>query len=278
MSERLRIGRIGYSNVLPVYHFLDAAAEAHGIEFVPAVPTELNRMLAAGEVVAGPISAFSYAEHADDYYALADLSVSSRGPVGSIFLFTKRPMDDLDGRVVALTSSSATSVNLLKILLQKYCKCTPSYVTLPPHLDDMMEQADAALLIGDDALSWSLQDHPYQVYDLGAEWHRRTGLPITFAIWAIRRDFVESRSEEARRLHRLFLDSKRKGLANLDRVIAAAIRLHGQDHDFWESYYAKLVYDLTGDLVTGAEFYFAAAYELGLLPRPVKVEMWGVEQ
>lgn len=278
MIEKIRIGRIKYSNMLPVYFFLDAVAERHGIELVPAVPTQLNRMLAEGEVVAGPISAFSYAEHAEQYYAYSGLSVSSRGPVGSIFLFSKRPMDDLHGRKVALPTTSASSVNLLKILLQKYCGCQPVYQTLPPHLSEMMKDAEAALLIGDDALYWSLQNHSYHVYDLGAEWHRRTGLPMTFAIWAVRRDFIREQPEQAKRLHKLFLESKRKGLAEIDRVIAEAVRLHGQGYEFWKSYFDKLVYDFKGDLVEGAETYFRAAWELGLLPQPVKVEMWGVEE
>ncbi|MFC4768920.1 menaquinone biosynthetic enzyme MqnA/MqnD family protein [Effusibacillus consociatus] len=276
--NKLRVGRIIYSNVLPVYHFIDATAESNGIEFVPAVPAELNRMLAKGEVVAGPISAFSYAEHADEYYALHDLSVSSRGPVGSIFLFSKRPMDDLDGHKVALTSTSATSVNLLKILLHTYCKSNPIYLTRPPHLDEMMEEAEAALLIGDDALYWSLQDHPYHVYDLGAEWHRRTGCSMTFAIWAVRRDFVRQAPDQARRLHRLLLESKQKGLSNMNAVISEAIRLNGQDYGFWKSYFDKLIHDFEGELVEGAETYFQEAYQLGLLPRPVKVELWGGEQ
>jgi chorismate dehydratase len=278
MTSKIRVGRIGYSNILPVYHFLDQEEGSHLFEFVPAVPTQLNEMLAKGDVVAGPISAFSYAEHADQYYAMSDLSVSSRGPVGSIFLFAKRPMDDLNGKTVALTSTSASSVNLLKILLQEYCGVTPVYKTQPPHLHQMMESAEAALLIGDDALYWSLQDHPYTVYDLGAEWHRRTGHSMTFAIWAIRKDFVRQYPEHASVLHRMFLNSKRKGLAHLDQVIAEAIRLNGQNYDFWKSYFDKLIHDFAGNLVTGAEAYFEAAYHLGLLSRPVRIELWGANE
>lgn len=274
----MQVGRINFSNVLPVFHFIDSEAEANGIHFVSAVPTELNRLLAEGEIVAGPISAFSYAQHADKYYCFSDLSISSRGPVGSIFLFAKRPIDDLHGRIVALPTTSASSVNLLKILLHEYFGVQPQYVTRPPYLENMMREADAALLIGDDALYWSLQNHPYHVYDLGSEWYGRTGLPMTFAVWAVRRDFIQQRPEDAGRLHQLFVNSKQRGLAHMDQVIDRAIQLYGQDHAFWDSYFHKLVYDFKGDLLQGAETYFEAAYRQGLLPRPVKVELWGVEQ
>lgn len=278
MTQPIRVGRINFSNVLPVFHFLDSEANSNGIQFVSAVPTELNRMLAAGEIVAGPISAFSYAEYADQYFCYADLSVSSRGPVGSIFLFSKRPIDDLQGRIVTLPTTSASSVNLLKILLHEYFGVRPAYITRPPHLEQMMQEADAALLIGDDALYWSLQKHPYHVYDLGSEWYGRTGLPMTFAVWAVRRDFIEERPADAKRLHQLFLRSKWQGLAKMNLVIDRAVELYGQDHAFWESYFHKLVYDFTGDLLLGAETYFQAAYRQGLLARPIKVEIWGGEQ
>lgn len=275
MNRGLRVGRISYSNILPVFHFIDQEAHSHGIEFVTAVPSELNRMLANAEVVAGPISAFSYAEHADQYYAMSNLSVSSRGPVGSIFLFSKRPMDDLDGKTVALPTTSASSANLLKILLERYCGVKPHYITRPPHLRDMMQEAEATLLIGDDALYWSLQEHFYSVYDLGAEWFRRTGHSMTFAVWAVRREFIHEFPDDANRLHRLFLESKRRGLAHMDQVIAGAIREHGQTYEFWNSYFGKLIHDFKGDLVKGAEAYFQSAYEQELLPQPVKVELWG---
>lgn len=278
MNGQMRVGRINFSNVLPIFHFIDSAAEANNIQFVSAVPTGLNRMLANGEIVAGPISAFSYAQHADQYYCYSDLSVSSRGSVGSIFLFAKRPIDDLDGRVVALPTTSASSVNLLKILLHEYFQVQPRYVTRPPHLEQMMQEADAALLIGDDALYWSLQSYGYHVYDLGSEWHGRTGLPMTFAVWAVRRDFIEQYPEDAKRLHQLFVNSKLWGLAHLDQVIDRAIQLYGQNYSFWDAYFHKLIYDFKGDLLQGAETYFQAAFRQGLLPRPVKVELWGGEQ
>ena len=52
----------------------------------------------------------------------------------------------------------------------------------------MLMEADAALLIGDDALraKYKTSDSLY-VYDLGREWKDLTGLPMVFAVWAIRR-------------------------------------------------------------------------------------------
>jgi len=268
----IRVGQIKFTNALPICHFLDKTHP--NIEFYPGAPTELNRWLAEGTVDVGLISAYSYAEHADEYVALRGLSVTSRGPVGSIFLFSKRPIEELDGRVVALTMMSASSINLLKVLLaEKGLK--PTYIDRPSNLPAMMEEADAAVLIADDALYWSVQDHGYYMYDLGEEWNRMTGHSMTFAVCAVPKRLLETNEEKVREIHRMFLESKRMGLANMNAIFARAAQMVGQEEEFWRTYFGKLIYDLDEDLAVGADAYFAAAHRHGLLPKPVKVELWG---
>lgn len=113
----LIIGEISYTNILPMFYYLNREELVRkGCEFVPRVPAKLNEGMADGTVHVGGISSFSYGEHADDYVIFPNLSVSSYKEVGSIFLFSKIPITQLNGKSVALTSSSASSVNLLKIL------------------------------------------------------------------------------------------------------------------------------------------------------------------
>lgn len=269
----IRIGKIRYTNVLPIFHFMPI--DQRDVLYFTEVPTVLNRMLAAGELDVAPISAFSYAEHAESYVALRGLSVASKGPVGSIFLFSKFPLDSLDGKRVALTNTSATSVNLLKVILHEHYQVRPNYVTVEPHLDAMMKTADAALLIGDDALAWSRKSTDYRVYDLGLEWYKRTGLPMVFAIWAMRKDFIQQFPYEAKMLHRQFLASKSLGQLHPEAIVQAAIDLAGEDEGFWKSYFSKLSHELHGEWRQGAETYFAAAYRQGLLASPVQLELWG---
>ncbi|MFD2168672.1 menaquinone biosynthetic enzyme MqnA/MqnD family protein [Tumebacillus lipolyticus] len=272
----VRIGHIKFTNALPICHFLDRSDPE--IEFLPGAPSELNAWLADGTVDAGLCSSFAYAYNADDYVALRGLSVSSRGPVGSIFFFSKRPLEELNGCVVALPTISASSSNLLRILLAE-AGITPSkYVTLEPDLPSMLEQAEAALLIADDALYWSVQDHGCHLYDLGEEWNVRTGHSMTFALCAIPKRLVRENPEKVRKIHRFFLEGKRKGLADMDAVIAEATRMLGQTEEFWRNYFNKLRYDLDEEWAVGANAYFDAAYRHGLIPKPAKVELWGDEE
>jgi chorismate dehydratase len=160
----VRLGRIGYVNMAPVFFRLEA--DAHEIV---GVPTELNRQLVAGELDVAPISSIAYARSASSLRLLPRLCVSSEGAVESIQLISKTPLARI--RTVAVTPESATSVVLTRVLL-------PDAEQVP-----LGEAAEAKLLIGDAALRSAFED-PTPHHDLGRLWLERTGLPMVFAVWA----------------------------------------------------------------------------------------------
>src|SRR4051795_3376117 len=160
----IRLGRIGYVNMAPVFFRLDAT-----VDEVVGVPTELNRKLVAGELDVAPISSIEYARNADTLRLLPRLCVSSDGAVESIQLISKTPLERI--RVVAVTPESATSVVLTRVLF-------PDAEQVP-----LGEEAEATLLIGDAALKSAFED-PTPHHDLGRLWLERTGLPMVFAVWA----------------------------------------------------------------------------------------------
>src|SRR5438093_709760 len=129
----IRLGRIGYVNMAPVFFRLDA-----DVEEVVGVPTELNRQVLAGRLDVAPISSIEYARNADRLRLLPRLCVSSEGAVESIQLISKTPLDRI--RSVAVTPESATSVVLTKVLL-------PEAEHVP-----LGEEAEAKLVIGAAAL------------------------------------------------------------------------------------------------------------------------------
>ena len=87
---------------------------------------------------------------------------------------------------LALDENSRTSATLVRILLRELHGIDPQCVALPPRLDEMMDQADAALMIGDPALA--VDRSGLHVVDLAAAWHALTGRPFVFAVWAVRGD------------------------------------------------------------------------------------------
>jgi chorismate dehydratase len=268
----IRIGRIAFTNILPIYQYFDD--RGLDVEWIRQVPSLLNRDMAAGNIDMSPISAFAYAEHADEYVLMPDLSISAMGPVGSIFLFTKGDqLHDLDGKTIALTNTSATSVALLKIVLEKFAGVRPNYVTMAPSLEEMMNVADAALLIGDDAVKGKWNGSAYRMYDLGEEWMKQTGLSMTYAVWAVRRAIAESRRSDLEEIYLRFMQAKAEGRKNLTPAIEEAMRQLGGDVAFWKAYFEGLCYDFGEKEKRGLQTYFRYAADLGLLPSNVEIHM-----
>src|ERR1700761_7743373 len=146
----LKLGRIGYANMAPIFFRLEAE-----VEEVVGVPTALNRQLVAGELDVAPISSIEYARHADPLRLLPRLGVSSEGAVESIQLISRTPLAKI--RTVGVTPESATSVVLTKVLF-------PDADQVP-----LGAEAEAKLLIGDAALKSAFED-PTPHHDLGRLW------------------------------------------------------------------------------------------------------------
>jgi chorismate dehydratase len=214
----VRLGRISYVNMAPVFFRVDA-----DVEEVQGVPTELNRRLIAGELDTAPISSIEYARHADTLRLLPRLCVASEGAVDSIQLVSKKPLEQV--RVVAVTPESATSVVLTKVLL-------PEAEHVP-----LGEDAEARLLIGDAALKSAFED-PTPHYDLGRLWLERTGLPMVFAVWACPEPVAAGLAE----LEAALVDSVRRARAEPETLAYEASERYGYPAGFLARYFEKLRY------------------------------------
>jgi chorismate dehydratase len=184
-----RLGIVAYTNVAPLHWGLRPWDEdGHRATFVRGVPSELNRALLAGGIDLTLISSVEFLRHRDRLAALPDFSIATLGPVASVTLFHRRPWRELDGARIAVTTDSATSVELLRVLLAQ----DGIEAELAPHapdLDAMLDGHDAALLIGDAALVEGVARREVGgavplMTDLGEAWYERTRLPFTFAVWA----------------------------------------------------------------------------------------------
>ncbi|MHB9145863.1 MAG: menaquinone biosynthetic enzyme MqnA/MqnD family protein [Symbiobacteriia bacterium] len=184
----MKLGYINYLNLLPLYYGLETGRTVWDGELVTGPPTHVNALFYRGQADVSPISSIQYARGPESDLLLPGLSITALGPVQSILLFSRRRPEDLTGGVVALTASSATSVVLTKILLRRYWQVAVTYRIEPPDLDAMLAVADAALLIGDDALRAGLSANwcgeALRVTDLGAVWRDFTGLPMVYAVFA----------------------------------------------------------------------------------------------
>jgi chorismate dehydratase len=271
----IRIGHNPNTNMLPMFHFLPK--EHPLLESITAEPTGHNAMLLDGRIDLAPISAFSYGEHWKDYSILPNLSVSTKGRVGSILLFSKVPLKNLDGLTVALTDTSATSVNLTKILLHHYYGVDPRYVTMRSNLQGMFAKADAALLIADAAIQAALLHPDCYIYDLGEEWLHHTGCSMTYAVWAFPKMLISKREGEIKTVYRLLLDAKAKALCNLEDIVKTCQTMLGGSLDFWRDYFTRFNYGLDHTLITGLQKYLDLCFEQNLLSSRPVFEFWPEE-
>ncbi len=237
----IRLGRISYVNMAPVFYRLQA-----DVDEVVGVPTELNRLLIAGEIDVAPISSIEYARHADGLRLLPRLCVSSEGAVDSIQLVSRIPL----GRVasVAVTPESATSVVLTRVLL-------PRAEIVP-----LGEDAEATLLIGDAALKSAFED-PTPHHDLGRLWLERTGLPMVFAVWAAPEPVVDGLGD----LEHALVASVRLARTEPERLAHEASERYGYPAGFLARYFEKLRYSFGPRERAGLYTFLEMARDVGEL-------------
>lgn len=164
---------------------------------------------------------------------LPELGIACEGPVRSILLISRRPFEDI--RTLAVDSSSRTSVALSRIILAECYGCRPVVTPHAPSLDEMLVENDAALIIGDPALRLDPEMLPYRTLDLGAKWVAWSGLPMVFAVWAGRREFLTEEAAEA------FRGSYEWGREHVDEMVERAAAERGFDKALARNYFTRYI-------------------------------------
>lgn len=262
----LAVGRISYLNTVPFFHHLDLDGfPGHVIDGVPA---ELNARLAAGQLDLSPSSSFEYARHWRDYRLLPGLSISSRGPVCSVLLFSSLPLTAVAGDEIVLTGESATSVNLLQVLLKEFCGAGEViYRIAGDATEEVVAAGGSALMIGDRALCMAGRaPSGTQVYDLGELWYRFTGLPFVFALWIVRRQAFVERPAELREFRRRLDCAMSRAFADLDGIATTVAPTTTLPADELVRYWRdRMSYELTADHLAGLRRFFSLCCKYGLL-------------
>jgi chorismate dehydratase len=174
----IRLGAVSYLNTRPLVHGLERQIDRFTLRF--DVPARCAELLHADEVDLGLIPSIEYPGH--DYRIVPGVSIASDGPVASVAIFSKVPTTDI--RSIALDTSSRTSVAMLRVLCARWLEIEPRFVSLPPDLARMLDECDAGLVIGDNALFTDHDALGLEKIDLGEEWIGMTGLPFVYAFWA----------------------------------------------------------------------------------------------
>jgi len=273
---RPSVGHINFLICLPLYYGLVKGSGILDVDLLKGTPTELNAMMTEGRLDIGPVSSIEYARHADQLVLLPGPTVSCRGPVRSISLVSRYPLQELHGRRIGLTGASATSQVLLKILLARGYGVSPEYFPYGDRVEEALQAGDAALLIGDRALENLSPGEGLLLYDLGDEWLKLSGCGMVFAVWVARREFAASRGPLVEHVWRLFHESTAYFMDNLSDIARDAARWESFPAAFLEEYFRTLSFDFTEDLRKGLLHFYGEAVSLGELERPCSLEFFNM--
>lgn len=261
-SAILRLGRINFVNVIPVHRHLKAQPELY--EEVPEVPSRLNRLLRAGQLDVAEVSSVEYAQGQDQYLILPDLGLSTSGPVHSVLLLSRLPMEAWRGGTIQAPFESETSVALLRVYLQKLwgldCRLLPEGQGGAAGEDPV-----AVLRIGDRAIQAAASGAWPHVWDLGQVWQQWTGLPLVYALWVARADSALQHPAPLAALHQALLQARDQGIEDLDGCAAQAAASLGGDQGFYRDYFRALHYHLGPAELAGLARFYEELRQVGLL-------------
>jgi len=260
----VRIGMVNYINTAPIYEEWKAMDIDPSWEVTTAPPSTLNRLLEDDRLDLGMVSCYEYAARPDKYRILADLSISANGPVGSVFLFSHVPPEELNGRLVLLTGQSATSIALVKIVLEKFFRIRPRYT-----VGDIMaentsgDKVSAVLAIGDDALRLKIKEAYPCKLDLAEVWREHTGLPFVFAVFAVREEFVRKHAQTLHEVRQTLIACRERGRKLLYEICRMAAPRIPMEVDACYAYLQKIQHTLGPEHQRALEQFFTYLIDRG---------------
>ena len=210
-TPRLRVCAVSYLNTTPLVWGMLHGPQRGLFDLDFQIPAGCADQLASGAADIGIIPSFELTRQSLE--VIPGAGIACHGPVRSILLVSARPAGEIHR--LAADSSSRTSVQLARVLLERRFAAEPELIPHTPDLDAMLRIADAALIIGDPALRIEPSRLPYYVYDLGKEWVEMTGLPFVFAVWAGRKSVITPGVVDA------FQQSCRFGRERIEEIVAA---------------------------------------------------------
>jgi chorismate dehydratase len=287
--RKLRISVVQYLNTVPLVHGFTHGALKDKYELSFTVPSQCADDLRDGRADVAIIPAIEF-QRIDDLVVLPDLAIAAKRRVRSLLIVSRKPIAEVQS--IALDRSSRSTQALTRILCAEHWQIKPAFFEETfDSAATILEQADAALLIGDPALRLAISvagsatlgadgelmcspgktgvnaTETLHVYDVVQEWRRLTGLPAVLAVWAGRREAVTPEVVAD------FAASKEYGLAHLREISAtASVEQHLPAADLLNYLEENIDFTLDRENLAGLELYYCLASKLGLIRRAKAIE------
>jgi chorismate dehydratase len=267
-TDRLtRIAASSYLNTAPlIWSFINGPRHDDVELFTHQAPARCAEMLSGGEADAALVPVIEY-QRIPDIAIVPDVCVGSRTAVRSVVIASK--LNNLKKvKRVALDDSSRTSVALVKIIFREFLGFEPEWQVSPPDLRSMLEQHDAALIIGDPAMK--IPRERFRVFDLATLWYDYTGFGFVFAMWMMRADHVEATRPVD------FAAARDEGLAHLDEIAASQEDPILSPDEIKDYLTRNIAFQMDKNMLKGMELYFDLARKHELIGEPRPLEFVGI--
>jgi len=265
-DSKVRLGCHDFLNALPLIHPLLDNRIGHNFDLILDSPGRIAELMREGKLDIAMIPSIEYLRH-DHYLLFPELAIASLGKVDSVLLFSQRPISEL--RKIAVDSRSRTSVAMLKIIFAERYGCEPQLIPMQADPCQMLQAAEAALIIGDQALM--LQPPTPLVYDLGEEWFCLTRRPFVHAVMVLWPE------RQLREELRLLKTAQNMGLSSLTSIAEEGARRTGLDYQVCLRYLReKIIYSIGPAELEGLRHFAKLAAKYGLIDHPeVSIRLFG---
>lgn len=249
-----RLAASNYLNTAPLIWSFKHGGRKDDVNLVDALPSSCADLLARHEVDFALVPAIEY-QRIEDATLIPGVCVGSRQKVRSVVLVSR--LNNLKKvRSVALDDSSRTSAALVTIIFKEFLGFEPAWATRSPDLKQMLRDNDAALIIGDPAMTFAREG--LRVWDLAALWHDFTGLGFVFAMWMAGATVGPTTPID-------FVQACNEGLGQRNEIIDHYEQRLGLSRSELETYLTEnITFFLDDDLRKGLTLYYKLAYKHGL--------------
>jgi chorismate dehydratase len=266
LDQLPRLAASSYLNTGPLIWSFLHGSQSRAVElFTHKAPARCAEMLLHGEVDAALVPVIEY-QRLPDVAIVPGVCVGSRSVVRSVVIASKQNNLKKIKRV-ALDESSRASVALVKIIFQEFLGFEPEWQTSPPDLRSMLAHNDAALIIGDPAMT--IPRDQLHVFDLATLWHEYTGFGFVFAMWMA----AVGASEKVRAID--FKAARDEGLAQLDDIAAGHQDQTLTSDEIRDYLTRNIAFEMDEDMMKGLELYFELARKHHLTNQTKPLEFIG---
>jgi chorismate dehydratase len=257
-AQKPRVAASSYLNTAPlIWSFVHGSMKGD-VDLVEAVPARCAELLAQSEVDFALVPVIEYQRIAAARL-VPDVCVGSRERVRSVVMASKHNnLKKISS--VALDESSRTSATLVKILFKEFLGFEPAWTTSSPDIKRMLRQSDAALIIGDPAMTFSRAG--LQVWDMASLWRDFTGLGFIFAMWMALETNRSSVSTN-------FKAARDEGLEATEEIIDSyenALPLSREE--LREYLTSNITFKIDKEMESGLRLYYDLAYKHGVIEEP----------